>query len=243
MVVGLAVASCAAPQPLRETDAETMQAGAQISVEASETTPAGEVRPVYTVRSGDTLYSVAWRHGLDVRDLVAWNSLPDPDLILAGQTLYLAPDAGDAIVNRGADTGAPVAGPGVAPANEDAPDTPWRWPVAGPPMGGYAAGSGLGEGIGIGGELVTRILAAAPGEVVYAGRGLPLYGNLVIVRHDEAYLSAYGHNETLLVEEGDRVTQGQAIATMGMGPARRPQLHFEIRRDGVPVDPMDYLPR
>ena len=260
MVAGLAVASCAAPQPRQDSATGTVQAGAPSSAESAEEAVAGSgaaprgqyaggVRPVHTVRTGDTLYSIAWRYGVDVRDLVAWNSLADPNLIRVGQRLYVAPGVGDFLALGDADNGAPgqaraggISSRAPASSIENARAAPWRWPVDAPAAGRSGAAKRLGDGIGIGGEIGTRILAAAPGEVVYAGRGLPLYGNLVIVRHDAAYLSAYGHNDTVLVEEGERVAQGQAIATMGMGPARQPVLHFEIRRDGVPVDPLDYLP-
>ena len=205
MVAGLAVASCAAPQPQQDSATGTVQAGAPSSAESAEEPVAGSgaappgqyaggVRPVHTVRSGDTLYSIAWRYGVDVRDLVAWNALADPDLIRVGQRLYVAPGTGDS------QTAAPV---------ENIRAVPWRWPVDGPPAEGSGAATRLGDGIGIGGKLGTRIHAAAAGEVVYAGRGLPLYGNLVIVRHDAAYLSAYGHNESVLVEEGERVLLGR----------------------------------
>ena len=107
----------------------------------------------------------------------------------------------------------------------------------------YGAAEGPGEGIGIGGVPGQEILAAAPGEVAYAGRGLAAYGLLDILRHDNEYLSAYGQIGEVQVEEGERVAQGQVIAAMGLGPDRQPQVHFEIRHNGIPVNPMDYLPR
>ena len=122
------------------------------------------------------------------------------------------------------------------------PAPPWQWPVRGPVVSPYGAAQGTGGGIGIGGELGTDIGASAPGQVVYAGGGLAAYGNLIIIKHNDTYLSAYGHNDELLVSEGDAVQQGQVIASMGMGPERRPQVHFEIRRNGTPVDPLERLP-
>ena len=107
----------------------------------------------------------------------------------------------------------------------------------------YGASAGTETGIGIGGEIGASIRAAAPGDVVYAGDGLAAYGNLIIIKHNDTYLSAYGHNDQMVVSEGDAVDQGQEIARMGLGPERKPQLHFEIRRNGTPVDPMGYLPR
>ena len=118
----------------------------------------------------------------------------------------------------------------------------WQWPVRGPVVSAYGASAAAGKGIGIGGEIGAEIRAAAGGQVVYAGDGLAAYGNLLIIKHDETYLSAYGQNDQLLVGEGDLVDQGQLIAIMGLGPERQPHVHFEIRRNGVPVDPLSLLP-
>ncbi len=122
-------------------------------------------------------------------------------------------------------------------------DSRWRWPASGPLVSEYGAAGGVSDGIGIGGHLGADVRAAASGEVVYAGRGLAVYGLLVILRHDDEYLSAYGHNTQLLVAEGEKVVCDQPVATMGLGPDRQPQVHFEIRRNGTPVNPMDCLPR
>jgi lipoprotein NlpD len=119
----------------------------------------------------------------------------------------------------------------------------WQWPVRGELVSGFGANSGLGNGIGIAGSTGETIHAAANGRVVYAGSGLIGYGQLLIIKHNDTYLSAYGHNRRLIVQQGDDVEQGQTIAEMGLGPAQRPQLHFEIRRNGVPVDPLTHLPR
>ena len=122
-------------------------------------------------------------------------------------------------------------------------DSRWRWPASGPLVSEYGVAGGVSDGIGIGGHLGADVRAAASGEVVYAGRGLAVYGRLVILRHDDMFLSAYGHNGEERVVEGERVAQRQVIAAMGLGPDRQPQVHFEIRRNGTPVNPMDYLPR
>ena len=122
------------------------------------------------------------------------------------------------------------------------PAPPWQWPVRGPVVSAYGASEGTGSGIGIGGTLGADIKATAQGQVVYAGGGLAAYGNLVILKHNDTYLSAYGHNDELVVSEGDEVTQGQVIAKMGLGPERQAQVHFEIRRNGTPADPLGLLP-
>ena len=289
---------------------------------------------VHVVQSGETLFSIAWRYQLDVRELVLWNGLENPNLILVGQRLFLMPEGlpGSQAANAGqipaastassGQTGSaqagtrqagpsqpPVAAPPTAPASSGGgtsatpasrqqaavpsasmpvpvpspppvpagtaagsmgaapassgqtaasrppppPPTPqpslavlpaptWQWPIRGPVVSPYGAAEGTGGGIGIGGQLGADIRASAAGQVVYAGDGLAAYGNLIIIKHNDTFLSAYGHNDELVVGEGDTVEQGDVIAKMGMGPERQPQVHFEIRRNGTPVDPLGRLP-
>lgn len=132
--------------------------------------------------------------------------------------------------------------PAQPPSRAVLPAAAWQWPVRGAVVSPYGAAQGTGSGIGIGGQLGADIRASAAGQVVYAGDGLAAYGNLIIIKHNDTFLSAYGHNDTLVVGEGDAVEQGDVIARMGMGPERQPQVHFEIRRNGTPVDPLGYLP-
>ena len=119
----------------------------------------------------------------------------------------------------------------------------WRWPAAGPVVVTYVAGDQTRQGIDIAGKAGDPVRAAADGTVVYSGNGLIGYGELIIVKHSPAFLSAYGHNRKRLVKEGDRVTAGQEIAEMGSSSANRDSLHFEIRKNGKPANPTDYLPR
>jgi lipoprotein NlpD len=119
----------------------------------------------------------------------------------------------------------------------------WRWPVDGKIIRRFSANGSGKQGIELDGRVGESIFAASGGRVVYAGNGLRGYGNLVIVKHDAHYLTAYGYNSALLVKEGERVKAGQKIATMGIGPGSAAALHFELRRDGKPVDPLDYLPK
>ena len=222
--------------------------------------PEDRSRRVHVVQSGDTLFSIAWRHELDIRNLIDWNGLQDPDLILVGQSLFLEPAAtsiSNAAVEGGQrdlpnEDGALADPRGNQPAARSASvltslplqhDSLWIWPIQGPLVSPYGETAETGDGIGIGGDIGADIRASAPGEVVYAGRGLAAYGNLIIVKHNDTFLSAYGHNDELLVEQGNAVAQGQVIARMGLGPERRPQVHFEIRRNGAPVDPTEYLPK
>lgn len=119
----------------------------------------------------------------------------------------------------------------------------WAWPAGGQLLARFQSNGSLNKGIDIAGQLGEPVKAAADGAVVYAGRGLIGYGDMIIIKHDETFLSAYAHNSRLLVKEGDQVKVGQVIAEMGSSGTDRVKLHFEIRRKGQPVDPLAYLPR
>ncbi len=279
----------------------------------------------YTVAPGDTLYSIAFANGMDVRELAALNDIPPPYVIHPGQVLKLkstgAASAAPTVIagSPAARTArpqpttpapattppqpsAPVFGPvetqsltaaGVAPAKSSSaattagaapvtvpvagavspasttisPPVPaaaapaaavptpspgatrnvagiaWRWPASGKVLGGFQPGAGGdGAGLNIAGNMGDPVRAAAAGTVVYSGNGLIGYGELVIIKHNDTYLSAYGHNSKRLVKEGEHVSAGQEIALMGASGAPRVELHFEIRKDGKPVDPLGYLP-
>jgi lipoprotein NlpD len=188
---------------------------------------------VHVVRAGETLYSIAFRHGLTVQALAAWNSLDDPTLIRVGQRLRLSPPAG-----------------GVPPASASTPKSgrgpAWGWPASGPILAAFGTGPMTAAGIQLRGAEGDPVQAAGDGQVVYAGNGLPGYGELLIIKHDEQWLSAYGFNAALLVGEGQRVQRGQLIARMGRAPGAAASvggaLHFEVRRGGEPVDPLQVLP-
>ncbi|MCA1799212.1 MAG: peptidoglycan DD-metalloendopeptidase family protein [Xanthomonadaceae bacterium] len=206
--------------------------------------------PSYTVRSGDTVYSIAFRHGLDWRNVARWNGIDGPGyLIRPGQVLQL----------HGASQGAPqtASTPRTATRSEPSgttaqrpvtPVTPRPSPAATTgvsfqwPADGELIARGNGKGIAIAGSSGQAVRAAAAGRVVYTGSGLIGYGELIIVKHNNQLLSAYAHNQRILVQEGDEVSAGQRIATMGEGPGRRTMLHFEIRIDGLAVDPLQHLP-
>jgi len=192
----------------------------------------------YVVRSGDTLYSIAWRHGLDARELAAWNGIADPNRIYVGQRLALAPAAG-----RPVGAAAPAASrPAPASVARPGPLPSWQWPVSGRVVARFGEARVLSTGIGIAGSPGQDIRAAAAGRVVYVGSGLPDYGQLVIIEHSGSWLSAYGHNRRVLVSQGQSVGGGEKIAEMGTGPGGMAQLHFEIRRNGDPLDPLTVLP-
>ena len=294
---------------------------------------------------GDTLYAIAFKHGLDYRDLGAWNGIAAPYRILVGQDLRLnapahaepivppaavavaakpsaalpepapgvpvtagisdhstaaatsafedvpaqpvpssapaaapaespqlvaevpAPPAAPPPPKPAAETPKPVAPPAVvaeapsppspaAPPKQPVAEAPhaeatpelnsggvrWRWPSDGKVIGAYVSGEPTKQGVDIGGKAGDPVRAAADGEVVYSGNGLIGYGELIIVKHNANFLSAYGHNRSRLVKEGEKVKAGQAIAEMGASASARDELHFEIRKNGKPVNPLEYLP-
>jgi lipoprotein NlpD len=201
----------------------------------------------HVVRQGDTLFSIAWRYDLDYRELAAWNKLGDGTLIYEGQVISLAP-----VANSGAQPPAVRQAPVAKTSGKALPVyTPppeqkvagWQWPTQGRVVEGYQQSIKTDSGIHIAGSYGQPVQAASSGTVVYAGNALKGYGNLLIIKHNDTYLSAYGFNSELLVREGDLVTRGQRVALMGQTPAQQVLLHFEIRKDGQPVNPLTYLPR
>jgi lipoprotein NlpD len=279
------------PAPVSERGVSSNEA---VASKAASPVPVGG--EFYTVKKGDTLYSIALEHGRDYKDVAAWNNLDNPNRIRVGQQLRVSPPVSEepvAVTNAvvssapleakplGANTdslkrepkggkvaysdealarmrepaqqaaakpeekpaeqkAAPEPKP-LPPAGEDAVD--WTWPAAGKAIAGFSEnGSAVNKGIDIGGKIGDPVVAAAAGKVVYVGSGLRGYGNLVIVRHNASYLSAYAHNSKILVKETQAVAKGQKIAEIGNSDAEQAGLHFEIRRLGKPVDPLGYLP-
>ncbi len=196
-------------------------------------------RQTHIVRKGETLYSIAWRYGKDPDDVARWNRLGDGSLIYPGQVLRLKPGASSG--SRSASTRRAPSRP--LPSIPEQPAPKWSWPTSGRINVEFGAKPGTGTGVLINGKAGQTIYAAASGHVVYAGSGLIGYGKLIILKHNDTYLSAYGYNASLLVKEGENIKKGQRIAKMGEGPERKARLHFEIRRNGRPVDPRRYLPR
>ena len=189
----------------------------------------------HVVRSGETLSVIAARYGRDYRDLARWNGLGDGSLIFPGQVIRLTPPPGGTVSR-------PAASPKPAASVPADPPPDWLWPTNGRIVAEFDAGGSSNSGLLIAGKAGQPVRAAAAGRVVYSGGGLIGYGQLIIVKHNNTYLSAYGHNASLLVKEGESIEKGQRIATMGEGPGQVPRLHFEIRRNGKPVDPRRYLP-
>jgi lipoprotein NlpD len=268
----------------------------------------GEARPeFYTVRKGDTLYSIALDQGLDYRDLAQWNGITDPAVISVGQSLRLtapvaiaatatattaplqtAPgvqarplgetpiDSGTAVTLPPAATvsppvvasGAVVSQPravrapysdqtfaqlsGAKPVPVPKPDprpatgeggenVNWGWPSSGKIINSFNESATL-KGIAISGKLGQPVVASAAGRVIFSGMGIRGFGKLIVIKHNNTFLSVYGHNSELLVKEGQNVAKGQKIAEMGSTDTDQVKLHFEIRRLGKPVDPVKLLP-
>jgi lipoprotein NlpD len=248
------LAACATrfdPAPI--VDLSSSQGASVMQSGVLQPPPAG----YYRVKPGDTVSRIALLNGQSFHDIVTWNNLADPDQLEVNQLLRVVPPAAvtapleagvstapvaDSTVQSaplGAATGTIGAGPGdergASPGNFIL-----AWPVHGPVVSGFD--TTRNKGIDIGGVSGEPIRAAAGGRVVYAGNGLRGYGNLVIIKDNSTFLTAYAHNRVLLVKEGDPVTQGQEIAEMGNTDSDRVALHFELRREGKPVDPVAYLP-
>ena len=246
--------------------------------------PGARSGKTYRVVHGDTLYAIAFRNGVDFRDLAAWNHIAPPYTIRPGELLRLSPEHGASVhavavapqahhaqpshpaapvfepvqpaPPPSASTPVPVAGV-PTPAASAPPPTPvappprgpsrtvgavaWRWPADGSLIKKFQSGDAI-PGIELAGKAGDPVRAAADGVVVYSGNGLVGYGELIIIKHNDSFLSAYGHNRKRLVKEGQRVSAGQVIAEIGSTGASRDELEFQIRRDGTPVDPLDYLP-
>ena len=309
----LLVIGCAshAPVPVIDRSGSGVNVERPVTPPGSATPPVPSSVPTYTVKKGDTLFSIALDQGHDYKDLAAWNNLENPNVIKIGQSLRLGPAEGSnavattspvatirpisapaqievkpvaasasaSVVSSNTDMlkrepkggklaytdtalarlkeseghsptkAVAVAIPEIKPAEPAVMEKPvasteesvdWAWPVSGKVQTGFVEGSS--KGIQIPGKLGDPVTAAAPGKVVYAGSGLRGYGKLVIVRHNAEFLSAYAHNNQILVKEGQTVARGQKIAELGSTDTESPRLQFEIRRQGKPVDPQKYLP-
>ncbi|MEO7431470.1 MAG: peptidoglycan DD-metalloendopeptidase family protein [Dokdonella sp.] len=305
-ILATALAACAStgPAPVEDRSIDGPRHRA-----SSETPPArpssGAAGGTYRVERGDTLYSIAFRHGVDFRDLATWNGIGAPYTIYVGRELRMTspstrtvastpgpsrPSASSPATARSPATQmpkpepfepvsstppqvasastpssqastavvagsisvtkpavvppvAPIAAPPIPAPPVAAGDVSWRWPADGQVVGGYVSGDPTKQGMDIAGKAGDPVRAAGDGTVVYSGNGLIGYGELIIVKHNPNFLSAYGHNRKRLVTEGDRVNAGQTIAEMGSSSASRDSLHFEIRKNGKPANPVDYLPR
>jgi len=302
-VAFLVLAGCAArgPAPVVERAAPTPPPVVDLPAPAPE--PAIEKpAPTHVVKRGETLASIALQHGLEYRELAAWNNIVNPNRLEVGRVLVLQAPAGSPPVAapvttplatggppiearplantqtakveprasrvpysdralsqmNAAESGAsplsgdapppiaptpgPVPGPAPAPekaAGTDKEDIDWTWPVKGRVLAPFSEST---KGMDIGGRKGAPVLAAAGGRVIYADAGVRGYGKLIIIKHNDTWVSAYAHNENILVKEQQDVRKGQKIAEMGSSDTDQVKLHFEVRRQGKPVDPAKVLP-
>ena len=210
----------------------------------------------HKVLSGDTLYSISWNYNLDYKEVAHWNDIKVPYVIYPGQSIRLtAPLEKKAVASKTVPSNTKTAGKKPV---EKKPETArkaskkvesvkyakkinWHWPTTGKLINSNTPISK--KGLDIAGKKGQLIKTSAPGVVVYSGSGLLGYGRLIIIKHNETYLSAYAHNSVLMVKEGDSVSSGQKIAKMGQDSNGQVLLHFEIRKNGSPVEPVKYLPK
>jgi len=280
-VAALSLAACAGrrdPAPVVDRGPGAKAPAAKAAAPAAAPgQAAGE--DTYTVKRGDTLYSIALEHGADYRDVAQWNLIDDPSKLRVGQVLRVKPPESCVASASGIQVApapgsgrvesrpleAPAARPGsaspqsnpvkaeaaridpksvepkvapVAPVAAEALD--FIWPTKGKVLAGFA--EPRSKGIDIDGKLGDPIVAAAAGRVTYIGTGIPGLGKLVVIKHDNGFITVYAHNREILVKEQQAVTRGQRIAELGASDSDRPKLHFQIRKGSSPVDPLKYLP-
>ncbi len=255
MIWGLALAGCAPPRSVAVEERVTV-------TRAQETEKIGGAH-IRIVQSGDTLYAIAFANGLDAQRLAAWNSIGVKDKLPVGKRLRLTRPVGFVEPPKVEKT--PPQRPSRATTVVASPSPPkpvvkdvnretqpsqtaankfngdrWRWPSSGKVVKNFDLKRGQ-QGVDIAGKLGQAVTAARTGEAVYVGSGLKGYGNLVILKHGDEFLSAYAHNLETFVNEGQMIEAGQRIATMGQ-IEQTAALHFQIRRHGEPVNPRNYLP-
>jgi lipoprotein NlpD len=276
LLATLTLASCAVrhgPAPVVDRSSSAPRSAA-VSAAPSQAAAEGS----YTVKKGDTLYSIALEHGADYRDVAQWNGLDDPTKLSVGQQLRVRPVQGAQGANgvqvgtaRGAGRpdARPLQLPGPQGANDGGPKTdpkaqrlPYTkenaatiaraepalkeeamqfvWPAKGKVIAGFS--EPRSKGIDIDGKIGDPIVAAAPGRVTYIGNGIPGLGKLIVIKHENGFITVYAHNKEIVVKEQQTVTRGQKIAVLGATDSERPKLHFQIRKGSAPVDPMRYLP-
>jgi lipoprotein NlpD len=278
LAAALGAASCSTyrgPAPVEERARAAKPSAAKPAPAAA----AQAVKPAaadgfYSVKQGDTLYSIALDHGADYRDVAQWNSLDDPTRLRVGQVLRVKPPesrsgvvVGTArgagrVESRSIDSAPAPAAEGAAKTEPKALRLPYSkenaaiaareepsaggegvdfiWPVKGKVLAGFA--EPRSKGIDIDGKIGDPVLAAAAGRVTYIGTGIPGLGKLVVLKHENGFITVYAHNKDIVVKEAQEVTRGQKIAELGNTDADRPKLHFQIRKGSAAVDPMRYLP-
>ena len=243
----LALAGCASQHSAAPVVDRTARANAPVAapvVKSTAPVPRVVSDGYYEVKRGDTLYSIALENGADYRDVAQWNSLDDPTRIRVGQLLRVKPEESRAAVSRTSRPAPIEARPLDAPLPKETPKLAsagdFIWPAKGKILAGFA--EPRSKGIDIDGKPGDPVLAAAAGRVTYTGSGIPGLGKLVVIKHDNGFITVYAHNRDILVKEQQSVARGQKIAELGASDADRPKLHFQIRKGAAAVDPLRYLP-
>ena len=261
-----------APVEQRQLGKPAPAASAPAEPASAASAPSADGKPqpgFYTVKQGDSLLRIALDNGQSLRDITRWNNIQNPDRIEIGQVLrVVAPnvdasavsakpiavarsdaprpldakqDAKPASAASAPQAAASTPAPTTTPAQQRSDDDPaWGWPASGPVIAGFD--DPRNKGLDLGGKAGDPVYAAADGRVVYVGNDLRGFGNLVIIKHSDTYLSAYAHNQSLLVKDDQVVRKGQRIAEMGSTDADQVKLHFEVRKQGKPIDPARVLP-
>ena len=203
----------------------------------------------HRVKAGETLYSIAFQYGRDPRDVAQWNRIRRPYTIFPKQRLRIIPIRGDKTkVKQNNNVASQRTTRNIKRSSKQAnyvssAKLKWQWPTKGKVIRTFSIRDPGRRGIDIAGRKGQRVNAAAAGHVVYRGNGLRGYGNLIIIKHNETYFSAYAHTENVVVKEKEKVKLGQHIADMGNTSSEKTKLHFEIRRNGKPINPMRSLPK
>ncbi len=255
LLVGASLAASACGPAQKDKFAPIVDKNVEVTSVEPQTTYTGRTT---LVRPGDNLYSISFVAGYDYRDVAVWNGMADPEeKIFPGQVIKLYPPEGEQYSGYQQAEEAPPPQPepptestsnkpapsptSTVPVSTSAPSA-WIWPAQGEIISRFSKSKRL-NGIQIAGNSGAPVKASADGNVVYSGTGLIGYGRIIIVKHNPQYLSVYAHNSRVIVKEGERVSQGQKIAEMGNTDTDRVKLHFEIRKNGTPVDPIQYLPK
>lgn len=210
-------------------------------------TAIAQARDTVIVEKGDTLYSLSRKYRIDLAQFKAINDLSSPYTLYPGQSLRLKAGGSSGVskvtVPPKKSPQKPPKNPAHSkPFNQQSPKH-WRWPTKGRVVARFKGSESTQKGVDISGTLGQDVIASAAGKVVYSGQGIPSYGHLVLIKHNERYMSAYAYNSRLLVKEGQTVKAGQKIASMGQQGLSSPRLHFEIRKNGQPVNPVSFLPK
>lgn len=256
MVMSLVLAGCSTNTPAPITDIHSSTPSAAPSTTGTN----------YTVQVGDTLYKIAQQHGTTVQAIANANNITDPSQLRVGQVLVVnsarqvaqtstpaprpstppasSPDSGAATASPVTPSGStsPTSSASVStksPRASDANLINWGWPTNGKVIQSFTAST---KGIDLEGNVGDAVNAAADGKVMYAGNGVRGLGNLILLGHSNGFITAYAHNDSLIVKTGQEIKKGQRIATLGQSDTTSPRLHFEIRRRGTPVNPLSYLP-